>query len=237
MAVHPDCYRYSRFCERYCQWFPKLSVSKRQTHKPGDKLFVDYVGQTLPNIDDASGEINQAQLFVAILGGSNYTYADATSTQRLPDWIGSHVRTFEFLGGVTEIIVPDNLKSGVKHGSYYDPEINPTYRDFAWHYGVAVLPALPYKPKDKAEVEGGVLIVERWILARIPNQRFFSLAEANRAMAEWFVLLNQRPFKKLSGCRHSAFLEMDCPLLNPLPQSLYEYAEWKAARVGCRLSY
>ena len=231
-AEHPDGYRYSWFCERYRQWAGKLSVSMRQTHAPGEKLFVDYVGQTLPIIDASTGEIRQAQLFVAVLGASNYTYAEATWTQKLPDWIGSHVRTFEFLGGVTEIIVPDNLKSGVKHASYYDPEINPTYRDFARHYGVAVLPARPYKPKDKAKVEGGVLIVERWILARLRNQRFFSLAEANRAIAELLALLNQKPFKKLPGCRHSAFLEMDCPVLKPLPQSRYEYAEWKTARVG-----
>lgn len=231
-AEHPDGYRYSWFCERYRQWAGKLSVSMRQTHTPGEKLFVDYVGQTLPIIDGATGEIRQAQLFVAVLGASNYTYAEATWTQKLPDWIGSHVRTFEFLGGVTAIIVPDNLKSGVKHASYYDPEINPTYRDFARHYGVAVLPARPYKPKDKAKVEGGVLIVERWILARLRNQRFFSLAEANRAIAELLALLNQKPFKKLPGCRHSAFLEMDWPVLKPLPQSRYEYAEWKTARVG-----
>ena len=231
-AEHPDGYRYSWFCERYRQWSGKLSVSMRQTHTPGEKLFVDYVGQTLPIIDGATGEIRQAQLFVAVLGASNYTYAEATWTQKLPDWIGSHVRTFEFLGGVTEIIVPDNLKSGVKHASYYDPEINPTYLDLARHYGVAVLPARPYKPKDKAKVEGGVLIVERWILARLRNQRFFSLAEANRAIAELLASLNQRPFKKLPGCRHSAFLEMDRPVLKPLPQSRYEYAEWKTARVG-----
>ena len=231
-AEHPDGYRYSWFCEHYRKWAGKLSVSMRQTHTPGEKLFVDYVGQTLPIIDGATGEIRQAQLFVAVLGASNYTYAEATWTQKLPDWIGAHVRTFEFLGGVTEIIVPDNLKSGVKHASYYDPEINPTYRDFAQHYGVAVLPARPYKPKDKAKVEGGVLIVERWILARLRNQRFFSLAEANRAIAELLASLNQRPFKKLPGCRHSAFLEMDYPVLKPLPESRYEYAEWKAARVG-----
>jgi len=231
-AEHPDGYRYSWFCEHYRKWAGKLSVSMRQTHTPGEKLFVDYVGQTLPIIDGASGEIRQAQLFVAVLGASNYTYAEATWTQKLPDWIGSHVRTFEFLGGVTEIIVPDNLKSGVKHASYYDPEINPTYRDFAQHYCVAVLPARPYKPKDKAKVEGGVLIVERWILARLRNQRFFSLAQANRAIAELLASLNQRPFKKLPGCRHSAFLEMDYPVLKPLPESRYEYAQWKAARVG-----
>jgi transposase len=231
-AEHPDGYRYSWFCERYRQWAGKLSVTMRQTHTPGEKLFVDYVGQTLSIIDGATGEILQAQIYVAVLGASNYTFAEATWTQKLPDWIGSHVRAFEFFGGVTEILVPDNLKSGVKHASYYDPEINPTYSDLAQHYGVTVLPARPYKPRDKAKVEGGVLVVERWILARLRNQRFFSLAEANRAIAQLLVSLNQRPFKKMPGCRHSAFLEMDSPALKPLPALHYEYAEWKSPRVG-----
>lgn len=231
-ADHPDGYRYSWFCEHYRQWAGKLSVSMRQTHTPGEKLFVDYAGQTLPIIDGATGEIRQAQLFVAVLGASNYTYAEATWTQKLPDWIASHVRAFEFLGGVPEVLVPDNLKSGVKHASFYDPDLNPTYRDLAAHYGVAVLPARPKKPKDKAKVEGGVLIVERWILARLRNQRFFSLADANRAVAELLEALNRRAFKKLPGCRHSAFIEMDRPALHPLPQHRYEYAEWKTARVG-----
>lgn len=231
-ADHPDGYRYSWFCEHYRQWAGKLSVSMRQTHTPGEKLFVDYAGQTIPIIDGATGEIRQAQLFVAVLGASNYTYAEATWTQQLPDWIGSHVRTFEFLGGVPEILVPDNLKSGVRNASFYDPDLNPTYRDLAAHYGVAVLPARPRKPKDKAKVEGGVLVVERWILARLRNQRFFSLADANRAVADLLESLNQRAFKKLPGCRHSAFIEMDRPALHPLPQYRYEYAEWKTARVG-----
>ena len=159
----------------------------RQTHPPGEKLFVDYVGQTLSIIDGATGEILQSQICVAVLGTSNYTFAEATWTQKLPDWIGSHVRAFEFFGGVTEILVPDNLKSGVKHASYYDPEINPTYSDLAQHYGVTVLPARPYKLKDKTKVECGVLVVERWILARLRHQRFFSLTEANRAIAQLLV--------------------------------------------------
>lgn len=231
-AQHPDGYRYSWFCEHYRKWVGKLSVSMRQTHTPGEKLFVDYTGQTLAIIDPSTGVIRQAQVFVAVLGASNYTFAEATWTQKLPDWIGSHMRCFEFLGGVTEIVVPDNLKSGVKHASYYDPELNPTYRDLAQHYGVAILPARPYKPKDKAKVEGGVLIVERWILARLRNQRFFNLSEANRAIALCLTQLNQKPFKKLTGCRHSAYLAMDLPALKPLPQHPYAYAQWKTARVG-----
>jgi transposase len=229
---HPDGYQYSWFCECYRQWVGKLSVTMRQTHTPGEKLFVDYAGQTLPIIDGLTGEISQAQLFVAVLGASNYTFAEATWTQQLADWIGSHVRTFEFIGGVTEIVVPDNLKSGVKHPSYYDPELNPTYRDLAAHYGMTVLPARSRKPRDKAKVENSVLVVERWILARLRNQRFFSLAEANRAISALLTNLNQRPFKKLPGCRHSAFNELDRPALKALPVDRYQYAEWKIARVG-----
>ncbi len=231
-ADHPDGYRYSWFCQQYRAWVGKLSVTMRQTHTPGEKLFVDYAGQTVPIIDGLSGEIRQAQLFVAVLGASNYTYVEATLTQAMPDWIGSHVRTFEFLCGVPELVVPDNLKSGVKHPSYYDPEINPTYRDLAAHYGVAILPARVRKPRDKAKVEGGVLVAERWILARLRNQRFFSLDEANRAIAELLHDLNRRPFKKLPGCRHSVFIELDQPALRHLPQDRYQYAEWKTVRAG-----
>jgi len=231
-AEHPDGYRYSWFCKQYRTWAGRLPVTMRQTHTPGEKLFVDYAGQTIPIIDGLSGEIRQAQLFVAVLGASNYTYVEATWSQTLPDWIGSHVRTFEFLGGVPELVVPDNLKSGVKHPSLYDPEINPTYSDLAVHYGVAILPARVRKPRDKAKVEGGVLVAERWILARLRNQRFFSLDEANRAIAELLMDLNRRPFKKLPGCRHSAFLELDQPALKPLPMDRYQYAEWKIARAG-----
>ncbi|MFZ2541232.1 MAG: IS21 family transposase [Gallionella sp.] len=231
-AAHPEGYQYSWFCERYRQWAGKLSVTLRQTHTPGEKLFVDYAGQTLPIIDGQTGEIRYAQLFVAVLGASNYTFAEATWTQQLSDWTGSHVRAFEFIGGVPEILVPDNLKSGVKHPSYYDPELNPTYRDLASHYGVTVLPARSRKPRDKAKVENGVLVVERWILARLRNQRFFSLTEANRAISALLTDLNQRPFKKLPGCRHSVFVELDRPALNALPVDRYQFAEWKIARVG-----
>ena len=231
-AAHPDGYRYSWFCEHYRLWAGRLPVTLRQTHTPGEKLFVDYAGQTMPVIDGASGEIRQAQLFVAVLGASNYTYAEATWSQQLADWIGSHVRCLEFMGGTPEVVVPDNLKSGVKHPSCYDPEINPTYRDWAEHYDITVLPARAAKPRDKAKVECAVLVAERWILARLRNQRFFSLGELNRAIASLLADLNARPFKKLPGSRHSAFLELDRPALRPLPPVRYQYAEWKVARIG-----
>lgn len=231
-AEHPDGYRYSGFCEHYRHWVGRLAVSLRQTHAPGEKLFIDYAGPTVPIVDPMSGELRQAALFVAVLGASNYTYCEATWSQGLPDWIGSHVRALEHLGGVPALLVPDNLKSGVTTACFYDPEINPTYRDLASHYATVVLPARPRRPKDKAKAEGGVLLVERWVLARLRHQRFFSLDELNRAIAELMLRLNTRPFKKLPGCRQSAFAELDRPALRPLPATRYEFAEWKVARVG-----
>lgn len=231
-SEHPDGYQYSRFCEHYRVWAGRLSLSLRQTHAPGEKLFVDYAGPTVPVTDPMTGEIRQAAIFVAVLGASNYTYCDATWSQTLPDWIGSHVRALEFFGGVTAMLVPDNLKSGVIKACYYDPELNPSYRDLAVHYATAVVPARPYRPKDKAKAEAGVLLVERWVLARLRNQRFFSLSELNRHIAELMVALNRRPFKKLPGCRESAFAELDRPALRPLPATRYEFAEWKVVTVG-----
>lgn len=231
-AEHPDGYRYSSFCNHYRRWVGRLSVSMRQTHAPGEKLFIDYAGPTVEVIDPMTGEIHRAAIFVAVLGASNYTYCEATWSQSLPDWIGSHVRTLEYLGGVPALLVPDNLKSGVTTACFYDPELNPTYRDLARHYGTAVLPARPRRPKDKAKAEGGVLVVERWVLARLRHQRFFSLSELNRAIAELMSDLNTRAFKKLPGCRQSAFAELDRPALRPLPAARYEFAEWKVAKVG-----
>jgi len=232
-TIHPDnAYRYAQFCVLYRRYRDSLARSLRQTHLGGEKLFIDYAGQTVPVIDGDSGAIHPAQIFVAVLGASNYTYAEATWTQQLPDWIGSHVRAFTFMGGVTALLVPDNLKSGVTRACRYEPDLNPTYADMAAHYGVAVIPARPYKPKDKAKVEVGVQIVERWILARLRHRTFFSLAELNSAIRELLQHLNARPFKKLPGCRRSAFDALDRPALKPLPATPYEYAEWKKARVN-----
>ncbi|MCP5203923.1 MAG: IS21 family transposase [Pseudomonadales bacterium] len=230
-AVHPDGYQYSWFCDHYRAWQGKLDVVMRQDHRAGEKLFVDYAGQTVPIIDRATGEIREAQIFVAVLGASNYTYAEATWTQGLPDWIGSHVRAFRFLGGVPELVVPDNLRSGVSRAHRYEPDTNPTYQDMASHYGVAVLPARVRKPRDKAKVESGVLVVERWILAALRHRPFFSLLELNAAISELLVKLNNRPFRKLPGCRREHFEQVDRPALQPLPAEPYVYAEWKKARV------
>jgi transposase len=198
-ANHPDGYQYSWFCEHYRAWQGKLDMVMRQDHRAGEKLFVDYAGQTVPVIDRATGEIREAQIFVAVLGASNYTYAEATWSQSLPDWIGSHVRCLHFLGGIPELVVPDNLRSGVSKAHRYEPDTNPTYQDMASHYGVAVLPARVRKPRDKAKVEGGVLIVERWILAVLRHRQFFSLVELNTVIRELLEKLNARPFRKLPG--------------------------------------
>ena len=230
--IHPAGYGYSRFCELYQRESSKFDLSMRQVHRAGEKMFVDYSGQTIPIVDHLTGEIRAAQVFVAVLGASNYTFAEATWTQQLPDWIGSHVHAFRYFGGVPELLIPDNLKSGVTKASYYDPEINPTYQGLASHYGVAVLPTRAAHPKDKAKVEVGVQVVQRWILARLRNRTFFSLGEGNTAIAELLERLNTRNFRKLPGCRQSLFEQLEKPILRPLPTTPYEYAEWKKVTVG-----
>jgi len=203
-ASEPNGYQYSYFCDLYRQWHGKLDIAMRQEHRAGEKMFVDYCGRTVPIIDAATGEVREAQVFVAVLGASNYTYAEATWSQSLPDWIGSHVRTFAFLGGVSRAVVPDNLRSAVNKACRYEPDLNPTYAELAAHYGTAVVPARVRKPKDKAKAEVGVQIVQRFVLAALRNRTFFCLAEANAAIRERLELLNNRPFKKLPGCRASA---------------------------------
>lgn len=229
---HPEGYRYSYFCERYQRFRGSLEFSCRQVHVAGEKLFVDYAGDTVGVCDVATGELRPAQIFVAAMGASNYSFAEATWTQQLPDWIGSHVHAFEFFGGVPHVVVPDNLKSGITRASFYDPELNPTYQQFAEHYGVAIIPARPVRPKDKAKVEVAVQIVQRWIVAALRHRTFFSLPELNEAIRERLTVLNARPFKKLPGNRASAFAEIDRPALKPLPPQPFEFAEWKKARVS-----
>lgn len=227
----PNPISYNHFCRLYRDWKNTQPKSMRQTHKGGDKVFVDYAGQTVDIIDPDTGEIRTAQIFVGILGASNYTYAEATWTQQLPDWIASHRRMLEFFGGVPALIVPDNLKSGITKACRYEPDVNPTYADFIEYYGTAVLPARPYKPKDKAKAENAVLIVERWILARLRNLTFVGLTELNQAIRELIRDLNSRPFKKLPGTRISTFEEIDKPVLRALPTHPYEYTHFKKARV------
>lgn len=231
-AAHPDGYQYSRFCDRYGVWLKTLDRCLRHEHRAGEKLFVDYAGQTMSVRERHTGALREAQIFVAVLGASNYTYAEATWTQTLPDWTASHVRAFAFFGGVPQIVVPDNLKSGVTKTCRYEPELNPTYQALAQHYGVAVIPARVRKPRDKAKVEVGVQIVERWILACLRHQAFFSLTDLNAAIATCLTRLNARPFKKLPGCRRAVFDTVDRPALQPLPAEPYVYAEWRHARVN-----
>jgi transposase len=226
------CYSYSQFCERYNHWRGLQKRSMRQIHKAGEKCFIDYCGPTVPVICASTGEIHQAQVFVAVLGASNYTYAEATWSQSLPDWLGSHVRAFEYFGGATAIVVPDNLKSGVHKACRYDPDLNPSYQQWAEHYQVAVVPTRPYKPKDKAKAEVGVQIVERWILARLRHHRFFSLAELNQCIRSLLDELNQKPFKQLPGNRREAFEQLDQPALKPLPLHPYRYVDIKPVKVN-----
>jgi transposase len=224
-------YRYARFCAKYKDWLSRQKPSMRQTHRAGEKLFIDYCGPTIDVIDPTTGEIRSAAIFVAVLGASNYTYVEATWDQKLPNWIGSHVRAFQFFGGVSALLVPDNLKSAVTKACRYEPQLNQTYRDLACHYGTAIVPARPYKPKDKAKVENAVLVVERWILARLRHQTFVGLAELNAAISALLLELNHRPFKKLPGTRASQFEVLDKPVLKPLPEQPYELAQFAKARV------
>lgn len=231
-AAHPEGYQYSWFCEHYRAWLGKVDVVMRQDHRAGEKLFVDYAGQTMAVVDRHTGEVRDAQLFVAVLGASNYTFAEATLSQTLPDWIGSHVRAFAYFNAAPAIVIPDNLKSGVYLAHRYEPEINATYAEMARHYGVAIVPTRTAKPRDKAKVENGVLVVERRILARLRNRTFFSLAELNSAIAELLEALNAAPFQKLSGSRKELFESLERPAMQPLPACAYEYAEWKKVRVN-----
>jgi transposase len=230
--IHPDGYQYSQFCHLYRQWVKKLDVTLRQQHRAGEKLFIDYAGQTVPLVDPKTGEIQQAQIFIAALGASSYTFAEASLSQDLPSWIRSHIHAFEFFGAVPHILVPDNLKTGVTKPCRYEPDINPTYQDLAEHYGTTVIPARSGKPRDKAKVESAVLVAERWILAALRNHTFFSLAELNKAMREKLSELNNRRFQKLNTTRKILYETIDKPALKRLPAHRYEYAEWKKARVN-----
>jgi transposase len=234
IAQAPNGYRYSRFCELYRGWEGRLSVTLRQDHAGGDKLFVDYAGDTVPVVvDRLTGETRPAHIFVAVLGASSFLYAEATWTETLPDWIGAHVRAFAALGGVPNLIVPDNAKVAVIRSCLWDPQVNRTYADLAAHYGTAVLPARPRKPRDKAKVEGGVLIVERWLLGRLRHRRFTSLAELNAAIAEMLRHVNDaRPLRRLGRTRRQLLEEIDRPHLKPLPAEPYALAEWRIRRAG-----
>jgi len=230
--AHPEGYGYSQFCDLYRRWREGLDVVLRQSYRAGEKCFVDYAGPTVEIVDSDTGEVREAVVFVGVLGASNYTFVDLTWSRSLPDWIGSHVRMLAFFGGVPEVIVPDNEKSGVGRASRYEPDLNPTYRELAVHYGITVIPARPHAPRDKAKVEAAVLAVERRVLAPLRHHTFFSLAEARSGLAPRLAALNDRPFQKIEGSRRSLFEALDRPALGPLPAAPYAYAEWRQARVS-----
>jgi transposase len=225
-------YKYTSFCIKYRTWAACLKRSMRQTHIAGDKLFADYAGQSVSVIDAATGEIRAAQIFVAALGASNYTFACATATQTAPDWVGSLIDALEFIGGVPRLVVPDQPRALIAQPDRYEPGVGRLLEEFCGHYGVAVLPARPAHPRDKPKVEVAVQVVERWILARLRNRRFFSLGELNAAIRELVAELNQRPFKKLPGCRREAFETLDRPALRPLPPTRMPIVRFKSARVN-----
>ena len=229
---HLGGYAYSQFCEHYRAWKGRLAPTMRQTHIAGERLFVDYAGTTLTVIDGLTGEVMTAQLFVAVLGASSYTYAEATWTQTLADWIGSHTRAFAFFGGVTAIIVSDNIKAGITKACFYEPAVNRAYADLAKHYETAIVPARPYKPRDKAKVEVGVQVATRWVIAKLRNRTFFSLSEINSAIRELVAQLNDRVTRHLGASRRSLFEEIERHALKSLPAEPYVFAQWKECRVG-----
>jgi transposase len=225
-AACPEGYQYSRFCDLYRTFRKRLRPSMRQIHKAGEKGFVDFSGKKPEIVDPQTGEVCPVELFVGVLGASSLIYAEATPDQSLGSWIGAHVRMVEFWGGCVEIFVPDSLKSGVQKACRYEPLLNRTYEEFARYYGAAVIPARPYRPRDKAKAEVSVLIAQRWVLARLRNRTFFSLAELNQAIRELLVWANNRPMRKLGISRRELFESTDRPALRPLPPSRYELAEW-----------
>ncbi len=231
-AQHPEGLGYTQFCERYRRWRKKADVVLRQEHKAGEKLFIDFAGQTVPVIDRGSGELRAAHIFVAVLGCSNYIYAEATWGEDLRSFLDAHVHCFATLRGVPRTLVIDNLRSGVSSPDYYEPDINPAYAELARHYGCCVLPARVRKPRDKAKVENAVLVVERQVLAAVRNVRFFSLAELNDVLRAATARLNEAPFQKLAGSRLSLFETLERSALLSLPARPYEFAQWKKARVA-----
>jgi transposase len=235
LEQHPDGYRYSAFCQRYGEWLDKQRVSMRQTHLAGDKMFDDYSGKKPHIVDATTGERIDVELFVAVLGASSYTFAEATYTQQLPDWIASNSRAVGYFGGVTNAVVPDQLKSAVTVACKYDPGIQKTFDEWARHHDTTILPARPKKPKDKSKVEVAVQVAQRWILARLRNQTFFSLAELNARIGELLVDLNDRRMRGYNASRRELFERLDRPALRPLPREPFEYAEWK--QVALNIDY
>jgi transposase len=229
--AQPEGLQYSQFCDKYARWAATVSITMRQTHRAGEKGFMDFSGDGLEVVDPDTGECQMAKLFLAVLGASNYTFVEPVLTEDLPTWCNCHVLAMNFFEGVPEIWVPDNLKSGVTSPDLYEPDLNPTFADLARHYGGAVIPARVRKPRDKAKVEQGVLLAERWILAALRNHTFFSLAEVRAAVKPLLEKLNSRPLRKLGKSRRQLFEELDRPALKPLPARPYEFVSWARPKV------
>ena len=229
---HPDGYGYSAFCEHYRRWVGRLSPVMRQRHAAGERMFVDYSGTRMVVIDPTTGATRPAEIFIAVMGASNMTYVEASWSQALPDWIGAHTHAFAAFGAVPTLVVSDNLKSGVIRACFYEPEINRSYAEMAAHYGTAILPARPYKPRDKAKVEGAVLLVQRWIIARLRNRQFFSLEELNAAIRDEVARLNARVSRHLGASRQQLFETLDRPAMQPLPPEPFTHADWRQTTVG-----
>jgi len=229
--IHPIGLSYSHFCERYRAYTKATTPVMRQIHKGGEKTFVDYAGMTVQWIDPTTGEIHEAQIFVGSLGASQFTFAEATATQSLPDWIQSHIRMWEYFGGVSKVVVPDNLKSGVTKAHRYDPDVNVNYQHVGEHYGFAIVPARIYEAKDKAKVENAVGCIERQILAPMRHMTFTSIAEINAAIKPRLAAFNQKSFQKMKTSRKALFEAVDKPVLKPLPLEKYQYAEWQHAKI------
>lgn len=229
---YPEGYQYSQFCEHYRRWTKTLDLSLRQEYRAGEKTFIDFAGKRIAIVNRFTGQIAEAEIFVAVLGASNYTYAEAVESQNLPSWIGAHTRAFEYFGGVSALLIMDNLRSGVSKTCRYEPELNPTYQEMCRYYGTVAMPARAGKPRDKAKVEAAVLLVTRWITAALRHRTFFDLKELNDAIRELLQKLNNRMFKKLHCTRRDLFETVDRPALKPLPPTRYHYAEWKKARVN-----
>ena len=231
-SQHPDGYGYSAFCEHYRRWVGRLSPVMRQRHAAGERMFVDYSGTRMAVIDPTTGAARPAEIFIAVMGASNMTYVEASWSQALPDWIGAHTHAFAAFGAVPTLVVSDNLKSGVIRACFYEPEINRSYAEMAAHYGTAILPARPYKPRDKAKVEGAVLLVQRWIIARLRNRQFFSLEDLNAAIRDEVARLNARVSRHLGASRQQLFETLDRPAMQPLPPEPFTHADWRHTTVG-----
>ena len=232
LSENPDGYQHSQFCEYYSRWKKKLHPTMRLPHKAGEKMFVDWAGHTIPVINPQTGVSNPASIFIAALGASNYTFAEAFSNQKLPQWIAAHCDAYEYFEGVAKITVPDNPKTAVNNACRYEPDMNATYLEMAEHYGTVIIPARARKPRDKAKVENAVQNAERSILAALRNQTFFSVAEVNKAMKKFLVKLNSKPFQKMEGSRLSLYEELEKLVLLPLPERRYQFSEWKKAKVN-----